>query len=92
MFKPPATILAPLKDYCLNCEQHKLIKTNATLNNRIGYICVECYNGYIWAKELELNLKIDRECYPYLIQKVISGKKEDNQHSTPILKLVSSQE
>jgi len=38
MFKPPAKILAPLKDYCLNCEERKWIKTHATLNNRIGYI------------------------------------------------------
>ena len=57
MVKPPATILAPLKDYCLNCEQHKLIKTNAALNNRIGYICEECYTSNIWATtKLEVEL------------------------------------
>jgi Ni,Fe-hydrogenase I small subunit len=51
MSKPPAHILTPLKDYCLNCEEHKWIKAHASLNNRIGYICVECYNTNIWAKE-----------------------------------------
>jgi len=42
-------ILTPIKDYCLNCEQHKWIKTNLTLNNQSGYICEECYNAHIWA-------------------------------------------
>jgi len=51
MLKPPATILTPLKDYCLNCEEHKWIKAHASLNNRIGYICVECYDTNIWATE-----------------------------------------
>ncbi len=51
MFKPPATILTPLKDYCLNCEERKWVKTHATLNNRIGYICVECYDMSIWANK-----------------------------------------
>ena len=51
MSKPPAKILTPLKDYCLNCEDRKWIKTHASLNNRIGYICVECYDTNIWANE-----------------------------------------
>jgi hypothetical protein len=51
MSKPPAKIQTPLKDYCLNCEDRKWIKTHASLNNRIGYICVECYDTNIWAAE-----------------------------------------
>jgi len=51
MLKPPAKIHTPLKDYCLNCEEHKWIKAHASLNNRIGYICVECYDTNIWANE-----------------------------------------
>jgi len=57
MVKPPATILAPTKDYCLHCESHKYIKTSVSLNNRIGYICEECYTSNIWATtKLEVEL------------------------------------
>ena len=51
-------ILTPIKDYCLNCEEHKWIKAPATLNNRIGYICVECYNTNIWAKSQTAEVRL----------------------------------
>jgi len=35
---------------CLNCEQKKETKHLATLNNRPGYICDECYKAYTWAR------------------------------------------
>jgi Ni,Fe-hydrogenase I small subunit len=51
MYKPPAPILSPINDYCLNCEQRKWIKANGSLKNRTGYICVDCYNANIWASK-----------------------------------------
>jgi len=48
---PPAEIQTPIKDYCLNCDQHKWIRSHATCNNRVGYLCVECYDVNSWAKE-----------------------------------------
>lgn len=45
----PPMVLTPTKDLCVNCEDHKWIKAKATLNNRVGYICEECYNTHIWA-------------------------------------------
>ena len=52
MYKPPAPILSPINDYCLNCEQRKWIKANGSLNNRSGYICEECYSTNIWANKM----------------------------------------
>ena len=67
-------ILTPLKDYCLNCEKHKWAMTKATLNNRIGYICYECYNTNIWAKS-----QTEKDRFIYSQLKVLYEKKEGSQ-------------
>ena len=44
--------------------------TNATLNNRIGYICVECYNTNIWAKS-----QTEKDRFIYSQLKVLRKKR-----------------
>ena len=38
-----------LEPICLHCEKKKTTKYPITLDNRIGFMCEECYNANIWA-------------------------------------------
>ena len=36
---------------CLNCEKKKTAPYPITLDQKSGFICEECYKGYIWAND-----------------------------------------
>ena len=36
---------------CLNCEKKRAAPYPITLDQKSGYICEECYKGYIWAQK-----------------------------------------
>ena len=60
---------------CLNCEKKRSTPYPITLDQKSGYICEECYNANIWAKELDINTKTEKELHLYLIQRLSKRKK-----------------
>ena len=73
---------------CLNCEQKKKVVYLITLGNKSGFICSSCYDSNIWANELGISTKTDKELHHYSIPRDTQEEKEDNQNSIPILRLV----
>ena len=73
---------------CLNCEQKKKVVYLITLGNKSGFICSSCYDSNIWANELGISTKTEKELHHYSIPKDTQEEKEDNQNSIPILRLV----
>ena len=64
---------------CLNCEKKRSTPYPITLDQKSGFICEECYKAHIWANELGISTKTEKELHLYLIPKVIREAKEDNQ-------------
>ena len=52
---------------CLHCEKKKTTKYPITLDKRIGFICEECYKGYIWAQK-------DNQKQSYLLDTALHTK------------------
>ena len=50
-----------------------------TLGNKSGFICGPCYDSNIWAKELDINTKTEKELHLYLIQRAIQEEKKGSQ-------------
>ena len=73
---------------CLNCEQKKKVVYLITLGNKSGFICSSCYDSNIWANELGISTKTEKELHHYSIPRDTQEEKEDNQNSIPILRLV----
>ena len=64
---------------CLNCEKKRAAPYPITLDQKSGYICEECYNANIWAKELDTNTRTEKELHLYLIQRAIQEEKKGSQ-------------
>ena len=73
---------------CINCEKKRAAPYPIILDQKSGYICEECYNANIWANELGISTKTDKELHHYSIPRDTQEEKEDNQNSIPILRLV----
>ena len=64
---------------CLNCEQKKKVVYLITLGNKSGFICSSCYDSNIWANELGISTKTEKELHLYLIQRAIQEEKKGSQ-------------
>ena len=73
---------------CLNCEQKKKVVYLITLGNKSGFICGPCYDSNIWANELGISTKTEKELHHYSIPRDTQEEKEDNQNLNPKLRLV----